>query len=85
MAGTDAYVMHAWGEQQGANGRVRMLSDGTGALTKALGQEKPSGVLTRSARYSMACQLSRLLACPLPALLCLPSCASRVLWWRPAG
>ena len=38
---------------QGAIGRVRMLSDSAGALTKALGQEKPSGVLTRSSRYSM--------------------------------
>ena len=45
--------MHAWGESQGAGGKVRMLSDADGALTKALGQELPTGVLTRSKRYSM--------------------------------
>ena len=45
--------MHAWGEAQGANGKVRMLADADGVLTKALGQEMASGVLTRSKRYSM--------------------------------
>ena len=54
VATNDAYVMHAWGEQQKATGLVRMLSDSAGELTKALGQDKPSGVLTRSNRYSMA-------------------------------
>ena len=44
--------MHAWGEAQGATGKVRMLSDADGALTKALGQEKASGALMRSQRYS---------------------------------
>ena len=44
--------MHAWGEAAGAIGKVRMLSDADGALTKALGQEMASGVLTRSKRYS---------------------------------
>ena len=45
--------MHAWGESAGAAGKVRMLADAQGALTKALGTEMPSGVLTRSQRYSM--------------------------------
>jgi peroxiredoxin len=49
---TRSWVMQAWGESAGAAGKVRMLSDADGALTKALGQEKPSGVLTRSQRYS---------------------------------
>ena len=53
VATNDAWVMHAWGEQAGAVGKVRMLADADGALTKALGQEKVSGVLTRSKRYSM--------------------------------
>ena len=49
-----SWIMHAWGEAQGALGKVRMLSDSDGSLTKALGQEKPSsGALTRSKRYSM--------------------------------
>lgn len=48
-----SWVMHAWGESQGAGGKVRMLSDADGSLTKALGQEMSSGVLTRSKRYSM--------------------------------
>jgi peroxiredoxin len=45
--------MHAWGESAGTAGKVRMLSDADGSLTKALGQEMASGVLTRSKRYSM--------------------------------
>lgn len=52
VATNDAYVMSSWGEAQGATGKVRMLSDGAGALTKALGMDTQSGVLTRSKRYS---------------------------------
>ena len=33
----DPFVMEAWGKAQGADGKVRMLADTTGAYTKALG------------------------------------------------
>lgn len=33
----DAFVMHAWGRDQGVKGRVRMLADGSGQLAGALG------------------------------------------------
>merc|ERR1712154_631309 len=35
----DPFVMAAWGENQKAGGKVRMLADTTGALTKALDLE----------------------------------------------
>lgn len=52
VATNDAYVMHAWGEQQGALGKVRLLADADAALATALGVAKPSGALVRSGRYS---------------------------------
>ena len=53
VATNDAWVMQAWGEAQGATGKVTMLSDADGELTSAMGVGKPSGVLTRSSRWSM--------------------------------
>ena len=35
----DAFVMGAWGEDRGAGDKVRMIADGNGDLTKALGLE----------------------------------------------
>jgi peroxiredoxin 5 len=35
----DPFVMAAWGKAQGADGKVRMLADTTGELTRALGIE----------------------------------------------
>lgn len=35
----DAHVMRAWAEQHGALGKIVMLADGNGALTRALGLE----------------------------------------------
>ena len=35
----DAFVMGAWGEDRGAGDKVRMVADGNGDLTKALGLE----------------------------------------------
>jgi glutaredoxin/glutathione-dependent peroxiredoxin len=52
----DAFVMGAWGEAQGAGGKVMMLADGNGDFTKALGLEMDAskyGMGTRSQRYSM--------------------------------
>ena len=37
LAVNDAFVMSAWGDNQKAHGKVRMLADGNGDFTKALG------------------------------------------------
>jgi len=52
----DAFVMGAWGENQGASDKVMMLADGNGDLTRALGLELDArrfGMGTRSQRFSM--------------------------------
>jgi len=52
----DAFVMGAWGQQQGAGDKVTMLADGNGEFTKALGLEMDGskfGMGKRSQRYSM--------------------------------
>jgi peroxiredoxin len=52
----DAFVMGAWGKDQGAKGKVRMMADGAGQYTKALGLELDlvaRGLGVRSQRYSM--------------------------------
>ena len=52
----DAFVMGAWGENQGAGGKVMMLADGNGDFTRALGLEMDAtkyGMGKRSQRFSM--------------------------------
>ena len=52
----DAYVMAAWGREEGAIGKIRMLGDGNAELTTKLGLETDltkSGMGVRSRRYSM--------------------------------
>jgi peroxiredoxin len=52
----DAFVMGAWGKDQKSGGKVRMMADGSGILTKALGLEldlTARGMGVRSNRYSM--------------------------------
>lgn len=52
----DAFVMGAWGEQQGAGGKVMMVADGNAELTEKLGLTMDGsgfGMGTRSLRYSM--------------------------------
>jgi peroxiredoxin len=52
----DGYVMAAWGKDQGALGKVRMLGDGSADLTRKLGLDvdlSRSGMGIRSQRYSM--------------------------------
>ena len=52
----DAFVMGAWGRDQHTGGKVRMMADGSAALTKALGLEMDltaRGMGVRSQRYSM--------------------------------
>ncbi|MBM4293188.1 MAG: peroxiredoxin [Deltaproteobacteria bacterium] len=51
----DAFVMKAWGDAQGAAGKVLMLADPDASFTKALGLDVNAGALggVRSKRYSM--------------------------------
>jgi peroxiredoxin len=52
----DGYVMAAWGKEQHALGKVRMLGDGSADFTKKLGLDKDltkAGMGVRSQRYSM--------------------------------
>ena len=56
VATNDAFVMAAWGRDQKAGGKVRMLGDGSGNWTKALGLEldlSARNMGLRSQRYSM--------------------------------
>lgn len=52
----DAFVMGAWGRDQKAGGKVRMLGDGSGIFTKAMGLEldlTEKGLGVRCQRFSM--------------------------------
>ena len=52
----DAYVMAAWGRDQHAIGKIRMLGDGNAELAKKLGLENDStkaGMGVRSRRFSL--------------------------------
>jgi glutaredoxin/glutathione-dependent peroxiredoxin len=52
----DAFVMGAWGRDQGTAGKVRMMADGSAAFTRATGLTldlTARGMGLRSQRYSM--------------------------------
>jgi peroxiredoxin (alkyl hydroperoxide reductase subunit C) len=52
----DAFVMGAWGKDQGTDGKVLMLADGAAAFAKALGLEldlNARGMGWRSQRYAL--------------------------------
>ena len=52
----DAFVMGAWGKDQSSGDKVRMLADGNGDFTRAVGLEMDGtkfGMGKRSQRYSM--------------------------------
>src|SRR5499433_2752820 len=56
MAVNDAFVMGAWGDNQKAHGKVRMVADGNGEFSKALGLEldaKGFGMGLRSQRFAL--------------------------------
>src|SRR5438874_5674415 len=56
IAVNDAFVMGAWGRDQKAGGKVRMMADGSAIFTKALGLDMDltaRGMGVRSQRYSM--------------------------------
>jgi len=52
----DAFVMDAWGKSSSAGGKVRMLADGNGEFTRAIGLSLDAsgfGMGERSQRYAM--------------------------------
>src|ERR1700709_800047 len=56
IAVNDAFVMGAWGKDQGSGDKVHMLADGNGEFTQAVGLEFDAskfGLGKRSQRYSM--------------------------------
>jgi peroxiredoxin len=56
FACNDAYVMAAWGRDQGAGGKVRMMADGSADYAKALGLERDlsaNGMGIRCHRFAM--------------------------------
>jgi peroxiredoxin (alkyl hydroperoxide reductase subunit C) len=59
MSVNDAFVMGAWGKDQGVDGKVLMLADGSAAFTKALGLELdlvPRGMGVRSQRFALVAE-----------------------------
>ena len=55
----DAFVMGAWGKDQGTDGKVDMLADGAAAFAKAIGLEldlNGRGMGWRSQRYALVAQ-----------------------------
>jgi peroxiredoxin len=56
MSVNDAFVMGAWGKDQNSGDKVRMLADGNGDFTRAIGLEMDGtkfGMGKRSQRFSM--------------------------------
>ena len=56
MAVNDAFVMKAWADSQGSDGKVRLLADGNAELTRAMGLEldgSGAGLGIRCKRFSM--------------------------------
>ena len=59
MAVNDAFVMGAWGKDQGVGDKVTMLADGSAAFTKALGLEldlMARGMGVRSQRIALVAE-----------------------------
>lgn len=56
FAVNDAFVMASWGRDQQANGKVRMMADGSAVYTKALGLDRDltgGGMGIRCFRFAM--------------------------------
>jgi peroxiredoxin len=70
----DPFVMGAWGQAQGAEGKVLMLADGNGEFAAAMGLEMDGsgfGLGTRSQRYAAILEdgvITELLVEPGPGL-----------------
>jgi peroxiredoxin len=66
----DAFVMHHWGQTQGATGVVRLLGDGSAAFTQAVGlvlDLSAKGMGVRSQRYAALLKDGRLAALHIEA------------------
>lgn len=62
LAVNDAFVMGAWARDQGVDGRLLMLADGSGAFTKALGLEldlTARGLGIRAQRFALVAEDGR--------------------------
>ncbi|MEM8627626.1 MAG: peroxiredoxin [Pseudomonadota bacterium] len=56
LAVNDPFVLKAWADATGAAGKIRMVADGNGEFTKALGMDVDLSIAalgTRSKRYAM--------------------------------
>lgn len=56
IAVNDVFVMGAWGKEQGTDGKIVLLADGSAAFTKAIGLELDligRGMGMRSQRYAL--------------------------------
>ena len=56
LAVNDAFVLEAWGRDQGVDGKILLLADGSGVFTKAVGLELDlvtRGLGVRSQRYAL--------------------------------
>ena len=59
MAVNDVFVMGAWGKEQGVGENITMLSDGSAALTKAMGLELdlvPRNMGVRAQRFALVAE-----------------------------
>ena len=59
IAVNDAFVMGAWGKEQGTSGKITMLADGSANFAKALGLELDvtgRGMGVRSQRYALVAE-----------------------------
>jgi peroxiredoxin (alkyl hydroperoxide reductase subunit C) len=59
IAVNDAFVMGAWAKDQGCDGKVTMLADGSGTFAKAVGLEldvTARGLGMRSQRYALVAE-----------------------------
>ena len=59
LATNDVFVMDAWGKDQDTEGKVEMLADGSGELTRAMGLEfdlSARGLGVRSQRYTLVAE-----------------------------
>jgi len=59
MAVNDPFVMAAWAKDQGVDGKITMLADGSGMFTKAMGLELDlvaRGLGVRSQRFALIAQ-----------------------------
>jgi peroxiredoxin (alkyl hydroperoxide reductase subunit C) len=62
MAVNDPFVLGAWAKDQGVDGRITMVADGSAALTKAMGLELDlvaRGLGVRSQRFALVADNAR--------------------------